>query len=113
MVALAEELWRRRWQEGILMPNGDRVHITEADLYHLIVDGRIARKSERIELVLRDVYEIHEAREGRRRILSRWQEDGVDRYAFGILDGDRLWTVHLIEARDLRKYRNENVLWRP
>jgi hypothetical protein len=95
------------------MPNGERVHITEADLYHLIVDGRLARKPERIEIVLHHVYEIHEARNDRRRILSRWQEVGEDRYAFGILAGDRLWTVHLIEARDLRKYRNENVLWRP
>jgi hypothetical protein len=95
------------------MPNGERVHIAETDLYHLIVDGRIARKPERIEIILSHVYEIREAREGRRRILSRWQEDGGDRHAFGILVGDRLWTAHLIEARDLRKYRNENVLWRP
>ena len=112
LVAHAEELWSRQWQDGIVMPNGWRIRVTLDDLYHLIVDSRIARKPERIDLMLRHVYEIREARDRRHRILSRWRENAEDRHAFGILAGDRLWTAHLIMPRDLQKYQDETVLWR-
>ena len=64
-VARAIALWHESLQNGIALPNGQMVEITLDDLYHLMVDDRILRKPERIELLLRNVFELREAREGR------------------------------------------------
>ncbi len=113
-VAQGERLWRERWQGGIRMPNGEVVSISLDDLYHLLVDNRIWRKPERIERILQGVYELRATREGRRRALSRWDEDGQSLVGYAIITRDRhAWTMHIIAERDLRKYRDEELLWSP
>ncbi len=104
--------WRQRLQAGILLPTGEMVRITLDDLYHLLIDDRISRKPERIELILKTVFEVRQAREGRRRLLSAWKEDERHLFGFAILDPDsRVRTMHVIAERDLRKYVKEPVLW--
>ncbi len=108
----AEYLWYERWQRGIQMPNGEVVSISLDDLYHLLVDNRIWRKPERIERILQGVYELRATREGRRRALSRWDEEGRSLVGYAIISGDsHAWTMHIIAERDLRKYRDEELLW--
>ncbi|MBX6770872.1 MAG: hypothetical protein IRY83_04050 [Chloroflexi bacterium] len=108
----AEYLWHERWQRGIQMPNGEVVSISLDDLYHLLVDNRIWRKPERIERILHGVYELRATREGRRRALSRWDEEGQSLVGYAIISGDsHAWTMHIIAERDLRKYRDEELLW--
>jgi len=108
----AEYLWYERWQRGIQMPNGEVVSISLDDLYHLLVDNRIWRKPERIERILHGVYELRATREGRRRALSRWDEEGQSLVGYAIISGDsHAWTMHIIAERDLRKYRDEELLW--
>lgn|GEM_PF-1412390 len=104
--------WRQRLQAGILLPTGEMVRITLDDLYHLLVDDRILRKPERIELILLSIFEIRQARQSRRRVLSAWQEGERHLFGFAILDSDsRVRTMHVIDERDLRKYAKEPVLW--
>jgi len=108
----AEALWEKRLRDGIRIPNGETAQVTLNDLYHLIVDDRIWRKPERIELLLRGVYEVRQAKLGRRRVLSRWQEGQREQRGFAIMDvNGRVWTMHLINERDLRRYSREEVLW--
>lgn len=113
-VARAERLWHERLHAGVRMPNGETVQITLDDLYHLIVEPRLLRKPERIASLLAGVFEIREAREGRRRVLSRWEEEGQAICAYGIIGTDgRLWTAHLVSERDLQRYQRREVLqWR-
>lgn len=45
----AERIWMERLQHGVRMPNDVLVRIALGDLYHVIIDGRVARRPERIE----------------------------------------------------------------
>src|SRR5207249_1177303 len=96
---------------GILMPHGEIARIELPDLYHLIVDDRIWRHPERIERLLRSIFEIREAREGRRRALARWLEGETEHIAFAIVEPDgRVRTMHIIDARRLGRYRRREIL---
>lgn len=113
-VARARELWRLELQDGLVMPNGERVLITERDLYHVLSDIRVRRRPERIALLLANVLELRTAQFDRRLALSHWREEGTPMYGFAILDPDsHLRTLHLIDARSLRKKsRRGDRLWR-
>ncbi len=111
----AERIWQERLRAGISLPNGDTVAVTRDDLYHIIVDSRIWRHPERIELALRGIFEIRDAGVGRRQAFSRWQEPEGERLTSVILDPDNtLRTLHLIDERRLRRYLRQGgaVLWR-
>ena len=113
-VRIAERLWRTRLRRGIALPNGERAVVTRSDLYHLIVDDRIWRNPERIERILVSIFEIRTARSGRRKALSRWEESGRVLAGYAILsEGNRVWTMHVIDERKLRRELNKgDVLWR-
>jgi hypothetical protein len=105
-------IWRNHLQSDIAMPDGRAARVSLDDLYHLMVDDRILRKPERITLILRGVFELRRARHERIRALSTWEEDGRQFYGFAIIEVDQsVRTMHVIDRRDLRKYRNEAVLW--
>ena len=110
-VRAAEMLWRARLRQGVLMPHGEVARIELPDLYHLIVDDRIWRHPERIEQLLRSIFEIREAREQRRRALARWMEGETEHIAYAILEPDgRVRTMHVIDARRLARYRRREIL---
>jgi hypothetical protein len=113
-VSRAERLWETRLRDGITMPNGEIARVEASDLYHLIVDDRIWRHPERIERALRHVFEIRAARSDRRQAFSRWREPDGERLASVILMADnRVWSLHLIDERRLRRYTRGGgaVLW--
>jgi hypothetical protein len=115
LVLEAERFWTRRLRTGVRMPNGERVAVTRDDLHHAIVDQRILRRPDRIELALRSVFEIREADAGRRLGFSRWTEEEGDRLAALIIDVDGgLRGIHLVDERRMRRYRRRpgSVLWR-
>jgi hypothetical protein len=113
-VATAEHFWRAHLQNGVLLPNGERAVITLDDLYHVIVDERIARKPERIERILRSIFEIRSADLGRRAAFSSWAEDGKSFVAAIILEANgRLRTLHVVDERRLRRAMHKGeLLWR-
>lgn len=113
-VARARALWGRELRDGVVMPNGERVTITERSLYHVLSDERLRRRPERIAQLLAGVFELRTANFGRRRGLSEWYENEALRYGFAILDSDgHLRTMHLIDARTMRKKsRQGERLWR-
>ena len=84
------------------------------DLYHVIVDNRIWRKPWRIELLLRGIYEIHTAVQGRRTGFSTWQEDETTLLAYVILDqNNRVRAMHLVDEKRLRReMRKGELVWR-
>lgn len=112
-VERAEQLWRERLQFGVEMPNGELATVALTDFYHLIQDNRIWRKPERIELLLRNVFEIRTARVDRHRALSDWHEDGRETTGYGILTlGGDLISIHLVDERELRRLRRQGErLW--
>ena len=113
-LAEAEALWRERLRDGVQLPNGDVVRVTEDDLYHVLVDDRIWRHPKRIELALTHVFEIRQARGGRRLAFSHWMEEDQDCLAVIVLQQDRLWSVHLVDWRRIQRYirRGGDVLWK-
>lgn len=113
-VARARTLWERDLRDGVVMPTGERVTITERSLYHVLSDERVRRRPERIAQLLAGVFELRTANFGRRRGLSEWFEDEAVRFGFAILDSDgHLRTMHLIDARSMRKKsRQGERLWR-
>ena len=114
-VAAAEALWQERLHDGVQLPNGDVVHVTRDDLYHVLVDDRIWRHPERIELALTHVFEIRALEHGKRLAFSRWIENDRERLAVLVLYPDKtLRMLHLIDDRRLRRYtRNSGeLLWR-
>jgi len=113
-VTRAEQLWAERLHLGVRLPNGETIQITRDDLYHVIVDDRIWRHPERIEAALENVFEIRRATGERRQAFSRWQEADGEQLAYIILElGSRLWSLHLIDDRRLRRYlrKEGEVLW--
>lgn len=72
VVQSADRYWHEHLQEMIALPNGEHVVVTRRSFYHLIADGRIARKPWRVAIILRNVFAIHAARFGRREAFSRW-----------------------------------------
>ncbi len=114
-LALAEALWEERLRDGVQLPNGDVVRVTRDDLYHVLVDDRIWRHPERIELALTHVFEMRALEHGNRLAFSRWMENDRERLAVLVLYPDEtLRMLHLIDDRRLRRYtRNAGeVLWR-
>ncbi|MGI8552429.1 MAG: hypothetical protein ACR2PL_16815 [Dehalococcoidia bacterium] len=111
----AEEVWQARLHVGVSLPNDDVVHVTQDDLYHAIIDPRLARRPDRIEAALQNVFEVRQA-EGQRRLgLSRWLEDGMERLAVVIIEvNNTLRSIHLVDDRRLRRYQRQypEVLWR-
>ena len=109
-----EQVWHERLSSGVRMPNGELVQVSLDDVYHVLVDGRIRRKPERNERLLASVFEIRQARGDRRRVLSRWEEEGGNLVAgFAILLPDgHMWTMHVTTERSLEPYRSkEQLLW--
>lgn len=113
-LANAEALWQARLREGVRLPNGDVVRVTHDDLYHALVDDRIWRHPERIELALTHIFEIRQARGGRRLAFSQWVEGDQDHLAAIVLQEDRLWSVHLVDRRRIQRYsrRGGDVIWK-
>jgi hypothetical protein len=113
-VKAAEALWQDRLQYGVLLPDGEMAVIALDDLYHLIVDNRIWRKLWRIELLLRGIFEIRTALQGRRTGFSTWQEDETILSGYVILEQDnRVRAMHLVDEKRLRReMRKGELLWR-
>jgi hypothetical protein len=113
-LANAEALWEERLRGGVQLPNGEVVRVTRDDLYHVLVDDRIWRHPERIELALTHVFEIRQARGGRRLAFSQWMEEDQDCLAAIVLQGDRLWSMHLVDRRRIQRYirRGGDMIWK-
>jgi hypothetical protein len=113
-LAEAEALWQERLRGGVQLPNGDVVRVTRDDLYHVLVDDRIWRHPERIELALTHVFEIRQARGGRRLAFSQWMEEDQDCLAAIVLQADRLWSMHLVDRRRIQRYirRGGDMIWK-
>jgi hypothetical protein len=113
-VTTAERFWRTRLRDGVLLPNGERAVITLDDLYHVMVDQRVGRKPQRIEQMLRSIFEIRSTDRGRRVAFSRWAEDGKSLVGVIILEANgRLRTLHVVEERRLRRAMQKgDLLWR-
>lgn len=111
---LAEKVWGERLQQGILLPNGETVRVSLEDLYHAIVDSRIGRKPERIEQLLRGVFQIRPATNGRRKVLSRWEEESRELYGMAIIGQDStLRSIHVVDEKRLnRETRKADLLWK-
>lgn len=112
-LARAEQSWRDRLRHGVVMPNGETVRIELTDVYHVLNDGRIRRRPERIERLLSSVFEIRQARGDRRRALGQWEEEGQPVFGFAIIESDsRLRTMRVTIAKSLVPYqRRELLLW--
>ena len=114
-VEQAERVWQEQLRHGVTMPSGELVRITLDDLYHVIVDSRIWRHPERIERAIAHVFEIRRSHSGRRQAFSRWEE-GTKALLAGIIlePGNRLWSLHLIDAKRMRRYtrRGGEIIWR-
>ncbi len=110
----AKELWQERLRHGIVMPNNETAVIALDDLYHVIVDPRIWRHLERIELMLVEIFQIRSAKYGRRIALTRWEENNQQLVGYVILEaGNRLWSVHVVDEKRLRREeRRGNLLWK-
>lgn len=114
VVQSADRYWHDHLQETIALPNGERVVVTHRSFYHLIADGRIARKPWRVAMILRNVFAIHAARFDRREAFSRWREDEQTLVGYAILDPDGgVRAIHIVTPTEQRrKMREGDVLWR-
>ena len=112
-VDAVERLWRDRLQYGVAMPNGETVSIALTDIYHLLLDNRVLRKPERIELLLSNVFQIRSGEVDRRRALGRWPEEAGTIGGYAILtDGSHLVTLHIVTNSELRRLgRKGDLLW--
>lgn len=113
-VACAERAWRDELRSGVTLPDGRSVQIALDDVYHVIVDKRIARRPERIFAALLGVFEIRRADLGRLLCLSRWQEGLTEVFGSVIIsDEGSLRSFHLIDQRRVRRYqrRYSEVIW--
>ena len=114
-VERARRIWRLHLLHGIMMPNGERVLVSEQDLHHVLLHERILRKPERIERLIRSVFELRSTGTERRRVgLSTWTEEDRAIFGYVILDPDNhLRTAIIADARKLRKLaRQGSQLWR-
>ncbi|MBA2452125.1 MAG: hypothetical protein H0V47_03055 [Chloroflexia bacterium] len=112
-VANAERVWKERLANGILMPTGDMATVTLSDLHHVIVDIRILRKFERIERMLKGIFEVRTSRLDRRLALTRWHEEHPLVGLVVLLDSNQLWTLHVVDDKRLRREQNKGtLLWR-
>lgn len=112
LVVQARRLWRQTWLGGIAMPNGERVFVSERDLHHLLLEDRVLRKPERIERLLRGIYEIRTTHSNRSVGLSQWSEGARTIDGYAILEEGHLWTAHIVDRRKLRKLaRQGDLLW--
>lgn len=110
----AVQLWEKRLKKGIFAPNKEVIKIELDDLYHLIVDRRIWRHPERLEWMIRGIYEIRTAGEGRRLALTRWPEGEKIQVGYLILEADgRVRTAHVVDARKIGRFQRQGeLLWR-
>jgi hypothetical protein len=113
LVEEARAYWRDYLVHGVLMPNGERATITEADLHHVIDDARILGKPFRIHRVRAGVHEIRTANHGRRMGLSTWEENGEMRHGYVTLEPNgRVRTMDLRRERGRRQMgRRGDLLW--
>lgn len=114
VVQSADRYWHEHLQEMIALPNGERVVVTRRSFYHLIADGRIARKPWRMAIILRNVFAIHAARFGRREAFSEWREDEQTLVGYAILDPDGgVRAIHIVTPTEQRrKMKQGEQLWR-
>lgn len=113
-VERAEQLWEERFQAPIVLPNGELMQVTRDDMYHAIVDPRIWRHPERIELALHGIFEIRAGDFGRRVALSQWHENRGPLLGVVIIEVDNsLRGIHVIAARKIRGYQRKygEMLW--
>ncbi len=95
------------------MPTGDMATVTLSDLHHVIVDIRILRKFERIERMLKGIFEVRTSRLDRRLALTRWHEEHPLVGLVVLLDSNQLWTLHVVDDKRLRREQNKGtLLWR-
>lgn len=113
LVERARQLWRKRLQGGVTMPNGERALISDQDLHHLLLDGRILRKPERIERLLTGIVVMRTAHSGRRIGLSEWAEEDKTLHGYVIVeDNGHIRTMHLTNIRTLQKQMQQgDLLW--
>jgi hypothetical protein len=106
--------WRDQLRQGVRLPHRELVVISLDDLYHVLVDPRILRRVERIEMMLQGVFEIRTTSEGRQCALSRWSEQDQNLCGYIILQADsRLRTMHVVDEKRLeRQARKGELLWR-
>ena len=111
----AERVWAERLRHGVRMASGQSVHVSLGDLYHAIVDSRIARKPWRIETMIAGIYELRTAESDRMLGLTRWIEETGELQGYVILTSERtLRSVHVVDERRLRKLaRRGERLWPP
>lgn len=114
VVQSADRYWHEHLQESIVLPNGEHVMVTRRSFYHLIADGRIARKPWRVAMILRNVFAIHAAKWGRREAFSRWREEEQTLVGYAILDPDGgVRTIHIVTPTEQRrKMKQGERLWR-
>lgn len=114
MVNDAVRFWHERLTREIFLPSGDRVIVTLDDLYHIIVAPRIARKPWRIERILVNAVEIRTSDLGRRKVASRWDEDGRSLVGYFVLHTDNsVRTMHVVDEKRIKKLMNDgDVLWK-
>jgi len=108
-------LWQgRRWEQGIGMPNGGTAYVSEEDMYHLLVDPRVWRHPERVEMALEGVHEIRSARAGRRIALTEWKEGELRRVGYIVLTAEgHVWTLHVVDDKAIRKQqRHGELIWK-
>lgn len=114
MVDGAVSFWQARLTGEISLPNGERVFVTLGDLYHIIVAPRILRKPWRIERILVNAVEIRTGDLDRRKVASRWDEDGRLLVGYFVLDTDNsVRTMHVVDEKRIRKLMKDgDLLWK-
>lgn len=87
--------------------------MSEADLYHVIIDDRILRRPDRIRRILEGVFEICTSQNMRRVALSTWDEEGRIMNGIVVLDPDNhVRTMPVVDARKIRKeQRKGDLIW--
>lgn len=112
-VESARSYWQEHLSEGLRLPNGQRLVVTYRDMHHLMLDGRIRRKPERMMRIVAGIFEIQTADAGRRIAFSSWNESGQEMVGYLVIDGDDTTrTAHLTDARKLQKLRRKGtILW--
>ena len=112
----AIELWQDRLRQGVVLPNGHMARPTVEDVYHAIIDPRILRHPERIEMILSNIFEMRSTNHPNRSMgLSQWDEAGQPVFGKVIIErGGGMRSIHVIDARAVQKEQRKGVLlWKP
>lgn len=106
-VEAALVLWQTRLAEGIGLPNGEIAFVTEISLFHVLADSRFWRAPHRIERLLLGIFEIRTGLYGRRRAISRWNEDEANLLGYAIIDeASIVRTLHIVRPSEFRRLLN-------